>query len=174
MTARFVLDEWSWGAATGAEVLSNAIHQLLERLDVARERNEGVAKYTGYYETALGDGVQLYSVLFESDCPVQFDHDLTARLSLALDRVIEFDDTGLLEYDAEIEGSVRFAPGLAWAHARCSERRQVAVLPLPLGGVPRGQVSVTVADTTIELFFRNRRVRACSLLSVCHLAGERE
>ena len=44
MTARFVLDEWSWGAASGAdaEVLSNAVYQLLERLDVARERNEGV------------------------------------------------------------------------------------------------------------------------------------
>ena len=151
MTARFVLDEWSWAAASraDAEVLSNAIHQLLERLDVARERNEGVAKYTGYYGTALGDGVQLYSVLFKSDCPVQFDYDLATRLRLALDRAIEFDDTG----HAEIEGSVRFAPGLAWAHARCSERRQVAVLPLPLGGVPRGQVSVTVADTAIELFF---------------------
>ena len=155
MTARFVLDESSWAAAAGAdaEVLSNAIHQLLERLDVARERNEGVAKHTDYYETALGSGVQLYSVLFESACPVQFGHDLATRLSLALDRVIEFDDAELLEYDAEIKGSVRFAPGLAWAHARCSERCQVAVLPLPLGGVPRGRVSVTVADTTVELFF---------------------
>ena len=71
MTARFVLDEWSWAAATGAdaEVLSNAIHLLLERLDVARERNEGVVKHTDYYEATLGDGVQLYSALFEPDCP---------------------------------------------------------------------------------------------------------
>ena len=105
------------------------------------------------YEMSLGDGVQLYSVLFEPDCPVQFDHDLAERLRLSLDRVMEFDDAGLLEYDAEIEGSIRFATGVVWAHARCSERRQVAVLPLPLGGVPRGQVSVTVADTTIALFF---------------------
>ena len=135
MNARFVLDEWSWTAGTGvdADVLSNAIHQLLERLDVARERNEGVVMHNYYYETALGDGVQLYSALFEPNCPVQFDHDLAARLSLALDRVIEFDDSGLVEYDAEFEGSVRFAPGVAWAHACCSERRQVAVLPLPLG-----------------------------------------
>ena len=155
MTARFVLDECSWAAATGAdaEVLSNAIHQLLERLDVARERNEGVGRHTNYYETALGDGVRLYSVLFERDCPVQFDHDLAERLRLSLDRVMEFDDAGLLEYDAEIDGSIRVAPGVVLAHARCSERRQVAVLPLPLGGVPCGQVSVTVADTAIELFF---------------------
>ena len=155
MTARFVLDEWSWAAATGAdaEVLSNAIHLLLERLDVARERNEGVVKHTDYYEATLGDGVQLYSALFEPDCPVQFDHDLATRLSLALDRVIEFDDSGLVEYDAEFAGSVPFAPGVAWAHACCSERRYVAVLPLPLGGVPRGRVLVTVAGATIEIFF---------------------
>ena len=155
MTARFVLDEWSWGDAIGADgdVLSNAVHQFLERLDVARERNEGVVKHTDYYETALGDGVQLYSALFESDCDVQFDHDLAARLSLALDRVIEFDDSGLVEYDAEIEECVRFAPGVVWAHARCSQRRQVAVLPLPLGEVPRGRVPVTVAGAIIDIAF---------------------
>ena len=63
VTARFVLDESSWAAATGADsgVLSNAIQHLLERLDVARERNEGVVRHGDYYETALGDGVQLYS-----------------------------------------------------------------------------------------------------------------
>ena len=155
MTARFVLDEWSWTAGTevDSDVLSNAIHQLLDRLDVTRERNEGVVKHNYYYETDLGDGVQLYSALFEPNCPVQFDHDLAARLRLALDRVIEFDDSGLVEYDAEFEGSVRFAPGVAWAHACCSERRQVAVLPLPLGGVPRGRMPVTVAGATIEVVF---------------------
>ena len=128
MTARFVLDEWSWAAATGAdaEVLSNAIHQLLERLDAARERNEGVAKHMDYYETALGEGVKLFSVLFKPDCPVQLDRDLAVRLSLALDQAIKFDDARLIEYDAEIEGSVRFAPGVAWAHVRRSERRQVS------------------------------------------------
>ena len=155
MTVRFVLDECSWAPAAGADadVLSNAIHQLLDRLDVARERNEGIARHTDYYETALGDGVKLYSVLFELDCPVQFDHDLAERLRLSLDRITEFDDAGLLEYDAQIAGSIRFAPGVAWAHARCSEKRQVAVLPLPLGGVPHGQVPVTVAHTTIDIFF---------------------
>ena len=163
MNARFVLDGWSWAAAAGgdAAVLSNAVHQLLERLDVARERNEGVVKHKDYYETDLGDGVQLYSALFEPNCPVgnsivtSLSRAIvtSARLSLALDRVIEFDDIGLLDYDAEFEGSVRFAPGVAWAHACCSERRQVADLPLPLGRVPRGQVPVTVAGATVEIVF---------------------
>ena len=155
MTDRFVLDESSWAAATGADtgVLSNAIQHLLERLDVARERNEGVGRHADYYETGLGDGVQLFSALFELGCRVQLDRDIAERLRLALDRVNVFDDSGLAEYDAEIEGCVRFVPGVVWAHDCCSQRRQIAVLPLPLGEVPRGRVSVTVAGATIEIAF---------------------
>ena len=78
VTDRFVLDESSWAAATGADtgVLSNAIQHLLKRLDVARERNEGVGRHADYYETGLGDGVQLYSALFELGCRVQLDRDI--------------------------------------------------------------------------------------------------
>ena len=155
MTDRFVLDESSWAAAAGADtgVLSNAIQHLLERLDVAHERNEGVGRHADYYETCLGDGVQLYSALFELGCRVQLDRDLAERLRLALDRVNVFDDSGLVEYDAEIEGCVRFVPGVVWAHDCCSQRRQMAILPLPLGEVPRGRVPVTVAGATIEIAF---------------------
>ena len=155
MTARFVLDESSWTEASGTDrdALSNAIHQLLERLDVARERNEGVVKHKDYYETGLGGGVHLYSALFERDSPLQFDHDLTERLYLALDRVNDYDDTGLVEYDAEYGGSVRFAPSVVWAHACCSEGRHVAVLPLPLAGVPSGRVPVAVGGVTNEIVF---------------------
>ena len=155
MTDRFVLDEWSWAAAAAADSdrLSNAVHQLLERIDVARERNEGVVRHQDYYETSLGDGVQLYAVLFESDCPVRFDHDLTTRLYLALDRINELDDTGLAEYDAEFCGSTQFTPGVAWAHGCCSARHQVAVLPLPLGGVPSGRVPVVVGGVANDIVF---------------------
>ena len=155
MNARFVLDESSWATATATDagVLSNAIEHLLERFDVARERNEGVVRHASYHEAALGDGVQLFSALFEPACHVQLDRDLAERLRLALDRAIEFDDSELDGCDAAFEGSVRFAPGVAWAHACCTQGNQVAILPLPLGGVPRGRVSVTVADTTIALFF---------------------
>ena len=155
MTARFVLDESSWAAAAQADagVLSEAIHQLLDRLDVVRERDEGVVMHADYRETELGDEVRLFSVLYEPNCRVQLDHDLAQRLRLALDQAIQFDDSGLPEYEAEFEGRVRFAPGVAWAHASCSEGRQIAVLPLPLADVPRGRVPVTVADTTVEIFF---------------------
>lgn len=155
MMARFVLDESSWAAATeaDADVLRNAIYALLERLDVARQRNEGVCRHVDYYETDLGDGVPLFSALFEPGCRVQIDHDAAELLRLALDRAIELDDSKLAEYDAEIEGLVRFAPGVVWAHAGCLQGRQIAVLPLPLGEVPRGRVTVTVAGETIQVAF---------------------
>ena len=53
MTARFVLDESSWAAATRAipAALSNAIERLLERLDVVRGRGEEVVRHADYYET---------------------------------------------------------------------------------------------------------------------------
>ena len=155
MTARFVLDESSWAATTGAipGVLSNAIQRLLERLDVARDRGEDVVRHANYYETDLGGGVRLFSLLFESGCRVQLDRDLAHRLSLALDRVNGFDDSGLVEHDAGFGGKIRFAPGVVWAHASYSEGRHIAVLPLPLGEVPLGRIPVTVAGATLEIVF---------------------
>ena len=156
MSARFVLDEFSWAGAAraeSAEVLTGAIEHLLERLDVARDRGEGVVKHTEYYATDLGDGLQLYSLLFEPDCPLRLDHDLLQRLILALDRTNDFDDSRLAGYDAAIDGAVRFAPGLAWAHASCQEGRYVAAFPLPLGEGPVGQVAVAVAGSVQEIFF---------------------
>ena len=158
MTARFVLDESSWAGATGASpgVLSDAIERLLERLDVARERDEDVVRHADYYETDLGDGVQLHSSLFEPGCRVQLDRDLALRLSWALTQINEFNDSGLVESEAEFEGKVRFAPGVVWAHASCSKRRHIAVLPLPLGGAPLGRMPVTVAGATLEIVFAAR------------------
>ncbi len=155
MTAKFVLDEWSWEGAAKADfdVLLNAVHRLLDRLDVARSRNEGVAMHRDYYDSDLGSGVQLFSALFHQDCPLKFDHDLKQRLGYALDRTVEFDDSGLLDFDAEFGGSIRFSPGVAWAHACYSERNHVAVLPLPLDGVPFGKVPVIVKEIRRDIFF---------------------
>ena len=156
MKARFVLDESSWAGAAKASpaaVLADAIERLVERVDVARDRGEGVVRHGDFYETDLGDGVQLFSLLFAPDCRVRLDRDLTLRLSLTLDQANGFDESGLVEYDAEFEGRVRFAPGVAWAHASRSERRHIAILPVPLGDVPLGRIPVTVAGTTREIFF---------------------
>lgn len=154
--ARFVLEESSWAAATESEVgvLSEAVEKLLDRLDTTRKRNEVVVKHHAYLETPLGGDVKLYSVLYEPRCRVQLDRDLTLRLSLALDQIQKFDDSELVDYEAEFEGSIRFSPGVVWAaHAWWSRQRQIAVLPLPLGSAPPGQIPVTVAGCSVEVFF---------------------
>ena len=156
MKVRFVLDESSWAEVARArppEVLSSAIEQLVERLDAARVRGEGVVKHRDFYGTELGAGVQLGSLL-ERDCPVQLDRDLALQMFLALERTDEFDESRLSEYDVVIDGTVRFAPGVAWAHTLGREGCHVAVFPLPLGGeVPVGRVPVTVVRATLEIFF---------------------
>ena len=154
MTVRFVLDESTWATAVGAgsDELSDAVHRLLERLDAAREREEGVTKHEDYFNADLG-GVDLFSALYGEGCPVRFDHDLKVRLSLALDRIIEFDDSILVDYEAEFGESVQFAPGVAWAHACCSARHHVAVLPLHLGRVRCGRMGVKVGGVTREIVF---------------------
>ena len=173
MTMRFVLEESSWAAAAqaGIGVLSEAVHQLLDRLDVARERGEGVVKHADYYETDLGDEVRLFSILFEQDCRMQLDHDLAERLMRALDQVNQFDDADLPEYDAEFEGRVRFAPGAVWAHTRCSEGRQMAVLPLPLGDHCMGGYLLPWLTLPLR-FLCGRRISPYCFLSGGHRAGE--
>lgn len=106
-----------------------------------------------FYDTDLGDGVRLFSALFEQGCRVQLEHDLAEQLMLALGHMNDFDDSGLAEYEAEFEGKVWFAPGVVWAHASCSKGRHVAVLPLPLGEPPIGRMPVTVAGATREIVF---------------------
>ena len=156
MTERFVLDESSWAEATEANLvgeLANAIECLLERLDVARGRDEPVVKYKYFYDTDLGDGVRLYASLFDPCCPLRLDRDLTNRLIIALDRAKAFDDSRLHQEIAEFHGDVWLAPGVVWAHTSCLEGRYVAVLPLPIQDVPVGQVPVTVDDATLKIVF---------------------
>ncbi len=157
MTVRFVLDESSWGtaAATGGDLLSTAVHSLLERLDTAYMRNEGVVRHGEFYSIPIGNGddLRLYSVLFETDCLVELDRDDVSRLRLALDQVETFDDSELCDCDAEIDGCVHFAPGVVWAHTSCSRGHQVAALPLPLHSAPQGFVPVTVGNDTSNVRF---------------------
>ena len=155
MTIRFVLDESAWQFAADADpqTLLTAVHQLLHRLDVARERNEEVAKHPSYYEAPVQGDVQLFTVLFDSNCPIELERDIIMRLGFALDRASNFDETELAAYDAEVAGVTRFSPGIAWAHGRCSAGRQVAVLPLPVPEAPRSWNAVSVAGKATDVAF---------------------
>ena len=155
MTARFVLDDWSWSVATRFDVegLSTAIQDLLERLDTARERAECVVKLANYYETSIGSGERLYSVLFETSCTIRLDRDLANRLALALEQLDDLDDSDLGMCEAYFCGNSQVAPSVVYAHHWCSHQHHMAVLPLSLGQVPHGRVAVTVGGSTVDVFF---------------------
>jgi hypothetical protein len=154
VTVRFVIDESSWMNATEhTDAVPEAVDALLERLDVARERQEHVAKHPYIYEVEIGGGRQLYSVLFDPECPLPLEHDIVALLQLALDRSGTLDDSGLSSYDVIIAGSPRFAPAVAWAHAQHGQGRGVAVLPLPLDHSPQGECEVVVDGVAHRLHF---------------------
>jgi hypothetical protein len=151
---RFVIDESSWMNATEyADAVPDAVDALLERLDVARERREQLAKHPDIYEADIGGGHKLYSVLFDLECPLPLERDVVALLRLALDRSGTLDDAGLSSYDVTIAGSSRLAPAVAWAHAQRSENRAVAVLSLPLDHSPQGECEVVVAGLARQLHF---------------------
>jgi len=155
MTARFVLDEWSLSKAAEAELveLSDAIDRMIDRIDVARRRNEGIVKHRNYYDAELGGGLSLYCVLFEDSCSLRLDAESKKRLRLALDRTAEFDGANPEQERLEINGFSCRSPGMAWAHSQAVEGRQVAVLPLSLDGVPVGRAQVTVNGITHEIAF---------------------
>lgn len=154
MSVRFVIDESSWmNAMDRSEGLPDAVHELLERLDVASERREQVAKHPYIYEVEVAEGRQMYSMLFDPDCASPLERDEVMLLQLALDRATTLDDAELPSYEATIAGASRLAPAVAWAHAQRGQGRAVGVLPLALGQELQGDCVVVVAGIARQLHF---------------------
>ena len=176
MTARFVLEESSWATATKSEVgvLSEAIEELLDRLDTTRERSEVVVKHHAYLETALGDDVQLFSVLYERSCRVQLDRDLTERLSIALDRIDEFNESELVACKSRVRGKDPVLPrggmGTRLVLSETSDSSPAATTWLR---APWPSTS-HCEEEDYEGLLRDQRVRACRLLPASHHAGKRQ
>lgn len=154
MKTRFVLDESSWSHASGhPDQLQEGIQFLLERIECATDRSEGLARHPDFYEVDLGGGVQLYSALFEVGCPIAMERDTAERLRLALDRTPTFSDAAVQSYDVSVGGAQRFSPGIAWAHSELRAQRSVAVLPLCLDSSLSGDIPVTVGGVVLPLTF---------------------
>ena len=154
MKIRFVLDESTWeAAAMNSERLAEALENLANRWETAANRKELITKHPDFYRTSLGGGVELFSLLFDPDCRLFPGRDLANRLFTVLDQMEPWSDDQLVSYDAHFQGATQFAPGVAFAHERCSQGHAVAVMPLPLAMDTWGQIDVTVADRTLELHF---------------------
>lgn len=128
---RFVIDETSWNLeGVQTDLAEEALSALLERLETARDRDEEVRLYEGFYDF---DGVspQPFEVLF-GDTGIIADRDLRTRVQRALDRLKVW--TNEHELDVEIDGSALLAPSIAYVHAEVGSRHAVACLPLRTAG----------------------------------------
>jgi hypothetical protein len=158
VTARFALEESSWQRLRTPDDLHALLNGLVERLEAAQEREEGVAKHSDFYTTQVGSGPALFSALFEPDCPLLIERDLGERFRLQLDRAATFDDSELASYDATFCGTARLAPGAAWAHSRRGVSQAVAVLPLASEPELRGPLAVTVGGVERQVHFVTNEV----------------
>jgi len=154
MNARFVLDESSWAlSAAHQERLDRAVDALVQRIEVATERGEGVTRHEAFYSTRVTDDCELYSALFEPDAQIVLDRDLAERLRIALDHMSVFDETLLTGLDVQLLGSTTMSPGMSLAHRCRCQKRAMAVLPLPLVEEHRGPLELCVEGEVQQVHF---------------------
>jgi hypothetical protein len=141
---RFVLEEasWAWdGSDPGGYV--ERIEQLLDRLDVARDREEEYAASRELLAQSILPGLMLCDLLFNPDSPLAIPREVIERVSATFGSIRYWDDA--LEWpaiDVEIDGEAVVSPSAALAHARVGKSLATACLPLPGRWAGRKEVSV--------------------------------
>lgn len=148
----FVIEEasWEWDGHD-REGYVERIEQLLDRLDVASERSEGVATSRELLEQKIA-GVPLADVLWGADGPLGLPHDVQERLTPHLSRMRYWDDDEpCLEIEATIAGESVVSPSAAHAHVKVSAGDAIACLPLP--GRWSGPRTVVIGDRAAILHF---------------------
>ncbi len=123
MKIRHVIDESDMRLeGFSSEQVLEILGHFLERLDLARDRGEEIARTASdLYEAPVTSDLQLFQVLFDDDISPITDIDLRRRLRIAIDRASLWDDDDELvelvsDLDAEIDGALVFAPSVAFAH----------------------------------------------------------
>jgi hypothetical protein len=148
--ARFVVDESSWNVSLAlvSDVVA-ALETFVDRLSVAREREEPVVKCSVLYEME-----DVRAILFDSPRRFDLDRDLRLRLMLEINRLGNWDAEELPNPDSiVIDGhACEMAPSVAWAHGQVELRRAVACLPLTAAG-RRGLLDVELAGRTAAVWF---------------------
>lgn len=150
---RFVVDEAGWCVnGLAPDDVVHVLETFLERLNVARERNEAVVCHSWLYEFEVKPGVEILSLLFE-ETDLGPGRDLRIRLQIALSVLPNWDENNHLERaDVTINGSTFFAPSIAFAHARTKIGQATACLPLATVG-RQGPVNVKCDGRKIPIYF---------------------
>lgn len=142
------------------EFIADIIDRFLDRIDMARQRNEQVMRSgRDIWDSPVNEDLTFYDLIY-GDNPSQsaiVDPDRTRRLMIAIDRVAIWDDdpellklVGTLEVD--VAGKQVFAPSLGLALACRAVPRVVGCLNFQSSG-RAGALEVTAEDHVHPLHF---------------------
>lgn len=148
--ALFVLDESCFSSVTFGPDFGEWVEQIFDRIDVARERNEGVTASTELFKQKTQDGQDLSFLLFDLESPLSQEiKERFVVLSASLELWDEVEDWPAI--DATISEISIIAPSIAWAHSRVKQGTLTGCLSIPV--VREGQLSVTVDGIQLLLWF---------------------
>jgi hypothetical protein len=150
---RFVLEEssWAWDGATREEYIER-IEQLLDRLDVARERREPFTACRELLKQLIFCDYTLTNLLWDVDSPLDLPSNVSQRIDTLLYDLIYWDDEGEWPetLDVEINGSPVFSPSAALAYTRVQRKQATACVPLPGRWAGPLEVKTQVGTETIH------------------------
>lgn len=158
MNIRHVIDESGLrlGGFRG-EAAREIVDAFLQRLDVASDREECVARTSELYNAPVTDEHELFEVLFEAETSPIDDVDLRRRLQRAIDRAQIWDDDPELfarisAVDVKVDAEEVYAPALAFAHSCRDIPRTIGCLNFRSSG-REGTLAVEAGGNTHELHF---------------------
>ncbi|WP_158625854.1 hypothetical protein [Corallococcus carmarthensis] len=144
---RFVLDDAAWSPAElSKQDLEESLDSLTDRLQVIRERSEGVSLYDGIWDIALVGPDTLTSLLYDAANPRNLHRDVRRRLSRQIDQISNhtFGDKSLPEFTAMIAGKPLLAPSAVYAWKNIEHNKNIAcVTPRSSGRIGALPVSLT-------------------------------
>lgn len=150
---RFVLEEssWAWDGSEPSAYIER-IEQLLDRIDVARDRDEPFSASRELMQQKIFAEHELYALLWDEGSPLRLPVEVLQRVNALFGAIRYWDDE--MEwpgFDARIAGRDVVSPSAVLAHARVREGEATACLPLP--GTFEGPCEVVVNGAEAHIHF---------------------
>ncbi|QRK11766.1 hypothetical protein JQX13_17890 [Archangium violaceum] len=150
---RFVLEEtsWTWDGSD-RDAYIERIEQFLDRLDVARERDEPYAASSELLRQQVLGTNELSELLWNQDLPLNLPPEVSQRIAALFNSLPYWDEE--MDWPAievSITNHVAMSPSTALAHKRVTEGSATACIPLP--GTFRGRCEVVVDGRSAQVHF---------------------
>jgi hypothetical protein len=150
---RFVLEESSWAwDGSDRDAYIERIERFLDRLDIARERDEPYAASSELLQQQVLGTSDLSDLLWNQDLPLNLPPEVSQRVAALFNSLTYWDEeVDWPAIEVSINGRMVVSPSTALAHTRVSEGAAAACIPLP--GTFRGRCEVLVDGRSAQVHF---------------------